>query len=263
MSSTANPLHVVVGAGPVGPRPRGPSSPRRTTRSASSPAAAAGPGLPGVELRAVDATRPELLAEAARGATVLYNAANPRDYHRWSHDLAAAGRQPAEHRPGHGSRARHGRQPLPLRPGRRVDARGAARRGDVHQRPGAGPDVGRRPRRPRGRRCPGRRGAGQRLRRWRRLLPPVGGRELLGGRQDRATHRASGPATLVDRDHRHRPHPHRRCGTRPMPTAASGWCRRTRRRLSARCSTRWHPQPVCRWSALPRWAAWASGPSGW
>ena len=82
MSSTASPLHVVVGAGPVGralaTQLAAAGHPVRVlTRSGT------GPALPGVELRAVDATRPELLAQAARGAAVLYNAANPRDYHRW------------------------------------------------------------------------------------------------------------------------------------------------------------------------------------
>lgn len=82
MSSTASPVHVVVGAGPVGRAiaaqlAAAGQQVRVLTRSGT------GPALPGVELRAVDATRPELLAEAARGATVLYNAANPRDYHRW------------------------------------------------------------------------------------------------------------------------------------------------------------------------------------
>ena len=67
MSSTASPVHVVVGAGPVGralaAQLAAAGHPVRVlTRSGT------GPDLPGVELRAVDATRPELLAEVASAA---------------------------------------------------------------------------------------------------------------------------------------------------------------------------------------------------
>ncbi|WFE59905.1 NAD-dependent epimerase/dehydratase family protein [Micromonospora sp. WMMD712] len=85
------PLHVIVGAGPVG------------TATAHLLAAAGervrvvtrrgtGPEHPGVERVAADAADPDRLAALADGAVALYNCANPA-YHRWATDwppLAAA-----------------------------------------------------------------------------------------------------------------------------------------------------------------------------
>ncbi|WP_431904257.1 NAD-dependent epimerase/dehydratase family protein [Micromonospora carbonacea] len=85
------PLHVIVGAGPVG------------TATAHLLAAAgervrvvtrrgAGPEHPAVERVAADAADPDRLAALADGAVALYNCANPA-YHRWATDwppLAAA-----------------------------------------------------------------------------------------------------------------------------------------------------------------------------
>ncbi len=75
-------MHVVVGAGPIGSRvarllgERG-ERVRVVTRSGR------GPSLKGVELVAADASRD--MAELSRGATALYNCANPA-YHRWLTD---------------------------------------------------------------------------------------------------------------------------------------------------------------------------------
>lgn len=78
--------HVVVGAGPVGTAlaeellSRG-HRVRMISRSGRRPA-----GLDHARLEAValDAADPGALAAATRGAAVLYNAANPADYHRWA-----------------------------------------------------------------------------------------------------------------------------------------------------------------------------------
>lgn len=74
-------LHVVVGAGPVGRAialllADGGHRVRVVTRSG------AGPEHPGIERRAADASDAATLRELSRGATAIYNAANP-PYHRW------------------------------------------------------------------------------------------------------------------------------------------------------------------------------------
>ena len=80
-------LHVVVGAGPVGTGlvaellDRG-HTVRVVSRSGRRPA-----GVPAdarLDVAALDASQPAELTAATRGATALYNAANPRDYHRWA-----------------------------------------------------------------------------------------------------------------------------------------------------------------------------------
>ena len=76
-------LHVIVGKGPVGTTTaqelvsRG-HEVRVLSRSG-------GQSTPAVEHRQVDATDPDALAEAARGAAALYNAVNPA-YSRWATD---------------------------------------------------------------------------------------------------------------------------------------------------------------------------------
>jgi nucleoside-diphosphate-sugar epimerase len=77
-------LHVIVGAGPVGTSvarllvERG-EQVRLVSRRG------AGPEHPAIELVAADATRADRLAELTRGASALYNCANPL-YHRWLTD---------------------------------------------------------------------------------------------------------------------------------------------------------------------------------
>lgn len=78
-----NQLHVVVGAGPVGTAiatrlAEAGHRVRVVTRSGGTSTD------PRVERLAVDASDPEALLAVTEGAAVLYNAANPRDYHRWA-----------------------------------------------------------------------------------------------------------------------------------------------------------------------------------
>ncbi|MGC4001030.1 MAG: NAD-dependent epimerase/dehydratase family protein [Anaeromyxobacter sp.] len=75
-------LHVIFGAGQIGPLlarellARG-HRVRLVRRGA--------PGaLPGAEWRQADVTDPAAAAEAARGAAVVYDCANPAQYHRWA-----------------------------------------------------------------------------------------------------------------------------------------------------------------------------------
>lgn len=78
--------HLVVGVGPVGTAlaeellGRG-HRVRMISRSGRRPA---GLDHPSLEALALDAADPEALTAVARGAAVLYNAANPADYHRWA-----------------------------------------------------------------------------------------------------------------------------------------------------------------------------------
>lgn len=78
-----NQLHVVVGAGPVGSAIAAQLAAsnhrvRVVTRSGGTPTD------PRIERVAADASDPEALLVIAEGASVLYNAANPTDYHRWA-----------------------------------------------------------------------------------------------------------------------------------------------------------------------------------
>ncbi|GGK99856.1 NAD-dependent epimerase/dehydratase family protein [Nocardia jinanensis] len=83
------PLHIVIGAGPVGSAVarlltgRG-ERVRLITRSGS------GPVQDGIERIAADATDATALAEHARGAVALYNCAGPA-YHRWATDWPPLG----------------------------------------------------------------------------------------------------------------------------------------------------------------------------
>ena len=82
--------HVVVGVGPVGTALAGEllglgHRVRMISRSGRRPAGPARLGShPRLEALALDAADPPALTEATRGAAVLYNAANPADYHRWA-----------------------------------------------------------------------------------------------------------------------------------------------------------------------------------
>ncbi|WP_030371024.1 NAD-dependent epimerase/dehydratase family protein [Streptomyces rimosus] len=89
-------VHVVIGFGPAGAATarllveKG-RSVRVVTRSGR-------PAEPGIEQVALDAAVPERLAEAAQGATALYNCASP-PYHHWARDwppLAASVNHAAE-----------------------------------------------------------------------------------------------------------------------------------------------------------------------
>lgn len=77
-----HPLHLIVGAGPVGTAlalrlaDRG-ERVRLVTRSGG------GPSHPLVDRVALDASDPDRLAAAARGASVVYNCANPGSYPLW------------------------------------------------------------------------------------------------------------------------------------------------------------------------------------
>jgi nucleoside-diphosphate-sugar epimerase len=82
MHGMGEPLHLIVGAGPVGTAlalrlvDRG-ERVRVVTRSGG------GPSHPLVERVALDASDPDRLAAAARGASVVYNCANPGSYPLW------------------------------------------------------------------------------------------------------------------------------------------------------------------------------------
>lgn len=75
-------LHVIVGAGPVGSGLAARLAAegdrvRILSRSGRDP------GVPGVEPLALDASDPDALTAAAKGARVLYNCANPGSYPEW------------------------------------------------------------------------------------------------------------------------------------------------------------------------------------
>lgn len=77
-----DPFHLIVGAGPVGTAlalrlAEAGERVRVVTRSGG------GPSHPLVERVALDASDPDRLADAARGASVLYNCANPGAYPKW------------------------------------------------------------------------------------------------------------------------------------------------------------------------------------
>ncbi|MEO5853380.1 MAG: NAD-dependent epimerase/dehydratase family protein [Nocardioides sp.] len=78
--------HVVVGVGPVGTALAGELLDRGHRVRVVSRSGRRPHGLdhPLLEALAVDAADPGALAGAAEGAGVLYNAANPTDYHRWA-----------------------------------------------------------------------------------------------------------------------------------------------------------------------------------
>jgi nucleoside-diphosphate-sugar epimerase len=103
MSDHQNPeLHVVVGAGPAGTALAEVllglgHRVRVLSRSGRRPEPL--PEHPALEVTAVDATSAVDLTEATTGASALYNAANPKDYHRWAEiwpPLAASLLQAAE-----------------------------------------------------------------------------------------------------------------------------------------------------------------------
>jgi nucleoside-diphosphate-sugar epimerase len=82
MLGMTDPFHLVVGAGPVGSAlavrlADAGTRVRVVTRSGG------GPSHPLVERVALDASDPDRLADAARGASVVYNCANPGPYPEW------------------------------------------------------------------------------------------------------------------------------------------------------------------------------------
>jgi nucleoside-diphosphate-sugar epimerase len=87
VGNTDSRRHVVLGKGPVGSAltdllVASGAEVRVLSRSGAPSDAAA--SRPGVRHVAVDASDAAALAEAARGADVIYNCANPVDYHRWA-----------------------------------------------------------------------------------------------------------------------------------------------------------------------------------
>jgi nucleoside-diphosphate-sugar epimerase len=77
--------HVVLGKGPVGAALTDLLvASGAEVRVLSRSGAPSGPVREGVHHVAVDASDASALAEAARGADVIYNCANPVDYHRWA-----------------------------------------------------------------------------------------------------------------------------------------------------------------------------------
>src|SRR6185436_14014684 len=88
--ATVTPLHVIAGAGQIGPMiarrllEHG-YRVRMIRRGAFSDAP------PGVETVSVSVSDPAAAAEAMRGASVVYHCANPR-YHRWAEELVPLAR---------------------------------------------------------------------------------------------------------------------------------------------------------------------------
>ncbi|WP_405014619.1 NAD-dependent epimerase/dehydratase family protein [Kitasatospora sp. NBC_01539] len=90
--------HLIVGAGPVGTAAARLLAERGEDVTVATRSGATAAPLPGVTHVRLDATDTAALTEAATGAAVLYNCANPA-YHRWATDwppLAAALLQAAE-----------------------------------------------------------------------------------------------------------------------------------------------------------------------
>ncbi|MEV6210061.1 NAD-dependent epimerase/dehydratase family protein [Kitasatospora sp. NPDC051914] len=90
--------HLIVGAGPVGTATARLLAERGEDVTVATRSGAAAAPLPGIRHLRLDATDAAALTEAATGAAVLYNCANPA-YHRWATDwppLAAALLQAAE-----------------------------------------------------------------------------------------------------------------------------------------------------------------------
>src|SRR3954465_8428023 len=84
-------LHVIVGAGPVGPPPARLLA-ERGDRVRVVPRRGTGPAHPAIERIAADAADADRLTALTEGAVALHNCANPA-YHRWPLDwppLAAA-----------------------------------------------------------------------------------------------------------------------------------------------------------------------------
>lgn len=84
--------HLVIGAGPIGTATARLLAERGEDVTVATRTDSAAAPLPGVRRIRLDATDAEALSEAAAGAAVLYNCANPA-YHRWASDwppLAAA-----------------------------------------------------------------------------------------------------------------------------------------------------------------------------
>jgi nucleoside-diphosphate-sugar epimerase len=75
-------LHVIFGAGQIGPR-LAQELLARGLRVRMVRRGAPGRPLAGLEWRRADIADPESAAEAARGASVVYDCANPAEYHRW------------------------------------------------------------------------------------------------------------------------------------------------------------------------------------
>ena len=203
-------LHVVVGAGPVG-RATAVQLAAEGHEVVLASRSGAGPDLSGVRRAAADAADADRLAELATGAVALYNCVNPptttsgrpsgRRWPRrsWRPPSAAARcwSPPRASTATALSTSRWSRACPTPRPGQGADP---------------GRDVGRGPRRPRGRPDP--RGRGARLRLHgsvdHQCAHPAG--DLAGARrQDRAGVRASRPAALVHRRARHGPGAGGRC----------------------------------------------------
>ena len=261
MSSTPTPLHVVVGAGPVGralagqpgrSRPPGPR-PHPQRHRAGPPRR----GAPGRRRHPAGPAR-----GGRRGATVLYNAANPRDYHRWESiwpPLRPASSAP--HVP-----------PAPCSPRSATSILTGPVKGRCTR-------VCRTRRRTRTDRC----GPGCGPTR----SPPTGpgtSRAVEVRASDYAgdgaySHLSVAADSLVagktarligDPDQ-----PHSWTGTadtaRTLIAAAASadahghtWLVPTNApRTQREVLTEVAPQPACRWSASPRWVAWGSVPSGW
>jgi nucleoside-diphosphate-sugar epimerase len=89
-STTLAPLHVIVGAGQIGPLIADRLLARGVRVRMIRRTAAPGP-RPGVEVATADVSDPTSAAEAMRGASVVYHCANPR-YHRWPAELVPMAR---------------------------------------------------------------------------------------------------------------------------------------------------------------------------
>ena len=157
-------LHVIVGKGPGRHRPPPGALARPGARGAGAVAQRRhAPPTGSSTARSTPPTRPPSPRPRA-GPRALYNAVNPA-YHRWATDwppVAAALLTAAERS---GAVLVTMSQPVRLRPADRADDAETPAGRHRRQGPGAGADVGRRPRRARGRPGAGHRGAGVGLRR--------------------------------------------------------------------------------------------------
>src|SRR5712691_2607085 len=90
VTPSTTPLHVIAGAGQIGPM----IAERliaRGLRVRMIRRGAFGDVPPGVETRSASVSDPAAAAEAMRGASVVYHCANPR-YHRWAEELVPLAR---------------------------------------------------------------------------------------------------------------------------------------------------------------------------